>query len=257
MKKLNLLLFTIMAWGCGQQGQENQKAIIEETPIKELVSKNEVIELSLNDFEIKDDSTKSYQSVKEEIEKLRTNLLAQELSTDSLSQLFKTSLLNKIIPFWEGTKWSFEGHTSTPQKGEIACGYFISTTLKHAGINVNRYRLAQQSPINEAKSLACDINLLTVNGYTTEENINTIKQQLKDGIHFIGFSSMHVGFLLKENDQLYLIHSNFYDNEGVIIERAESSLVFGTTLEFHIAELSTNEALLKHWVYGTEIRVVS
>lgn len=97
------------------------------------------------------------------------------------------TLLNRIIPYWQGTTWSFEGHTNTPQQGNIACGYFISTTLKYVGINVNRYKLAQQSPINEAKSLAKSTMVMEINENTVEESIWAINQMLTEGIYFKGF----------------------------------------------------------------------
>ena len=200
-------------------------------------------------------ASENYASVKKSISKERQQLISKDLTVDSLGKIFKTSLLNKILPFWEGTEWSFEGHTSKPGIGKIACGYFVSTTLQDIGLHVNRYALAQQSPIDEAKSLAIDIEVKEFSEPTTLKNIAAIKAYLKEGIHFIGFDQSHVGYVLKDNGDLYLIHSNYIGAAGVQIERMEQSGVFKSYGKFYIVELSTNENLLHDWVAGKEIKI--
>jgi len=129
--------------------------------------------------------------------------------------------------------------------------------LKQVGIHINRYKLAQQSPINEARSLALTTDVIEIAENSIEENISKINAQLKDGIYFIGFDASHVGYILKEKKQLYLIHSNYIDNKGVEIEKIEKSAVFASYSKFYIAAISTNEKLLKNWIKGTKIQVVN
>ncbi len=50
---------------------------------------------------------------------------------DIASHYLYSKLLNDIVPHWYGTPWDFNGHTNIPNQGEIACGYFVSTTLRH------------------------------------------------------------------------------------------------------------------------------
>ena len=182
-------------------------------------------------------------------------MTSKEITLDSISKIFQKSLVNKIIPFWEGTKWTFEGHTSKPKTGSIACGYFVSTTLQDIGINLNRYKLAQQSPKNEAKSLAVNSTVKVFSEESVSVNIAAINQYLKEGIHFIGFDESHVGYILKEKNQLYLIHSNYIDAMGVIIEPIENSEVFKSYNRFYIVELSTNNSLLNYWINKTPIEI--
>lgn len=201
-------------------------------------------------------STQSYSSIKKQIASTKKALSSQKLPLDTISKAFKAALVHQIIPFWEGTPWSFEGHTAQPKSGEIACGYFVSTTLRDVGLNLNRYRLAQQSPINEAKSLAVNSTVKEFSFDSNLDNIQAIREHLKEGIHFIGFDESHVGYILKEQGQLYLIHSNYVDAAGVLIETVEESEVFKWYNKFHIVELSTNEAFLNYWLSGQEIVVV-
>ncbi|WMJ72126.1 hypothetical protein RCC89_02925 [Cytophagaceae bacterium ABcell3] len=74
-----------------------------------------------------------YRVRKEDAYKLQVSLKEKydsgRISEDSVGRVFSDYLVNKLIPYWYGTKWDFEGHTDVPGKGEIACGYFVSTTL--------------------------------------------------------------------------------------------------------------------------------
>src|SRR5687768_13237846 len=93
-----------------------------------------------------------YSFSKQYVSTVKTRIQTGRITEDSLSRLFTSLLTEKLIPHWLTTPWSFEGHTSIPRQGKIACGYFVSTTLLHMGFNVNRYKFAQQLPVNEAKT---------------------------------------------------------------------------------------------------------
>jgi len=132
----------------------------------------------------------------------------------------------------------------------------VSTTLKHVGVNLNRYKLAQQSPINEAKSLAINTDVLEVVEDSVEKSIIKIKENIPEGIHFIGFDQNHVGYILKEKEELFLIHSNYLTYK-VEIERVEDSEVFSSFRKFYIVEISSNKEFLNNWISGKEIKVVT
>lgn len=259
--KIQLLLL-MLAWSASCAGQSESTH-----SIKEAVSQNEsgfkgssiqhppriqhLAELS------KVAASDTYESTKKKVEAQRLQLQFSDCTMDSISQYFKEALLNHIIPFWEGTAWSFEGHTAQPRSGAIACGYFVSTTLKDIGLNLNRYRLAQQSPIHEAKSLALSTAVKEISEESITANMEAIRQHLKEGIHFIGFDQSHVGYILKERNVLYLIHSNYIGAVGVEIEPIESSEVFRSYDRFYLVELSTNEALLHHWMIQKKLPIIT
>jgi hypothetical protein len=48
-----------------------------------------------------------YALLKKEIATIKSDPLAQQLHNDSLSALVTDALVNKIIPHWLGTPWSF------------------------------------------------------------------------------------------------------------------------------------------------------
>ncbi len=103
-------------------------------------------------------SDKTYSATKAAVNRrrqaLNTAYEAGRITLDSVRQAFTNTLLDDIIPYWYGTDWSFEGHTTVPRSGQIACGYFVSTTLLDAGLRLNRFRLAQQAPEVEATMLS-------------------------------------------------------------------------------------------------------
>ena len=247
--KYLILLILMISMSCKSQEIENVKI-----EVKEKLSKKDEI-VSLKYFKIKTDNILTYNQIKKSIQKkIETS---NQIDNDSIAQLFELCLLNRIIPRWENTPWSFEGHTSIPQKGEIACGYFVSTTLRDVGMNLNRYKLAQQSPINEAKSLSLNRKVITIFEEDINKRILKIKNNIKDGIHFIGFDESHVGYIYKKGQDLYLIHSNYLGGERVEIEKVEKSEVFQSFIEIHLVELSTSKEFLYYWRNRKEIKIIT
>lgn len=168
---------------------------------------------------------------------------------DSANSVLTTLLLNNIVPYWYGTVWDFNGYTSTPNKGVIACGYFVSTTLRDVGININRYRLAQQNPENEAKSIAIDTNTIL---QVEEKDIQNKLKILTDGLYFIGLDN-HVGYLYIKNSISYFLHSNYREGK-VMIQTAAASFTFGSS-RYYISKISGNQKLTKKWLNQEKVNV--
>ena len=180
--------------------------------------------------------------------RLSEELRLGNISFDSIKVEFTNHLVDKIIPHWYGTPWSFEGHTAMPNQGKIACGYFISTTLRDMGIKLNRYKLAQKSPIDEAKTISCGTIINTVVQETPKKAFEEIDRLTQEGIHFIGFDKGHVGYLLKRKGELFLIHSNYFSPGSVCIEPLAESKVFKSFSKFHLVDISNNDVLLQLWL---------
>lgn len=202
------------------------------------------------------DSTKTYSQTKAEVLKTKSKIAADQITEDSLSALFTNLLVQKIIPYWYGTPWDFNGYTAVPNQGVIACGYFVSTTLLHMGVNVNRYKLAQQLPIHEAQSLACGEPVMEVYNETVEENINELDSILQEGIYFLGMDGSHVGFILKHQGQLFVIHANYIGDGGVAIEKPAESLAFCSYRRFYVAPISRNATLMSKWIKNEFVAVI-
>lgn len=199
---------------------------------------------------------KTYLEIKQEILLEKNKIQKNSISSDSLVKVFTTNLVDKIIPHWYETNWTFDGHTSIPRNGSIACGYFVSTTLKDMGFTINKYKLAQQLPINEAYSLVIDQKVLKIDFSSNLVCQKQLYKQLEGGIYFIGFDKNHVGYIYKTKNQLFIIDSNYLSGK-VQIEKIEDSKVFASFNTFYITPLSTNKTLLKHWLDNKEIKIIT
>jgi hypothetical protein len=207
----------------------------------------------------------NYTTVLNKITKSRDSLAHLYKTTDSELEkkaiiakagiLFQNSLLYSVFPYWYGTKWDFNGYSEIPREGTIACGYFLSTTLRHAGLPINRYKLAQQTPQNEAKSLASGAKVIELGDVSNKEMLEYFKANCTEGIYFVGLFN-HVGFLLYSNNQLYFIHSNYIGTSGVTLECTKYSLAFHGPV-YYIVPLSTNEIFIKKWLLQGTILIVA
>lgn len=187
--------------------------------------------------------------VAQQKEALKSAYAAGRISIDSVGKAFTNCLLQEIIPHWYGTRWTFTGHTETPGQGDIACGYFVSTTLLHAGLNLNRYRLAQQGPADEALMLSLGDTVRVTRRDDAEKALALWRERLRDGLYFVGLGENHVGFLLKRGAGLFLIHSNYAVPVEVQLQRAEESVLIGFR-EFYLVDITYNRRLMEYWLSG-------
>jgi len=202
----------------------------------------------------------SYDQAKASIRKLKSGLRdahhTKKIDLDSAGRAFADVIVNRLLPYWYGTPWSFEGHTEVPGSGRIACGYLVSTTLLHAGVRLNRYKLAQQAPSDEAATLALGDSVMLVRGVWTSEVLPKLKNMLPDGLYFIGLGGSHVGYLLKRRDRFFLLHSNYTYPALVRIEPAGERSVLGSFSTFYIVPVSGNRKLLEAWLYEREVAIL-
>lgn len=198
-------------------------------------------------------STQSYAEAKAQMlslrNKTRQQLASGEIDSTQAGLLFTEGLLTSLIPHWYGTPWDFNGYTDTPKQGKIACGYFVSTTLLDMGIMLDRYKLAQQGPRDECIALSLHQKFWTFAGFPAGARAKTINEALKEGLYFIGLDESHVGYLLKKDEKLYLIHANYTGDAVVTIQPLMQS-VFQHFTTWHIAEITYNRALLGYWLSG-------
>jgi len=211
-------------------------------------------------FSTVNQNTKSdYSIAKNKIETQRKTIKANYLKASaqekkallqSTKQVITKNLTSTIIPFWYGTKWSFDGYTAIPKEGEIACGYFVSTTLSHAGFKLNRYKLAQKDPKKEAELLQIKGAIEVLEKSPSELKKHFINTK-KDGLYFVGLD-FHVGYLLKEKNEVFFIHSSYLNSEGVTKEIATKSKAF-VSKKYYIVAITENEKLIEKWILNETV----
>jgi hypothetical protein len=171
------------------------------------------------------------------------------IGIDSVGQIFTKKMIEEIIPFWYGTEWDFNGYTSIPKEGVIACGYFVSTTLLHSSCQLNRYKMAQKPASGIVEMLKGKGDTLK-KIYNTEDMFQYCKSELKNGLYVLGLS-FHVGYLYKDSNACYFIHSNYINNQGVVCERIENSNAFKNSGIWTFLGLCNNKYFLESWLNGT------
>tara|TARA_B100001173_G_scaffold312490_1_gene334049 strand:- start:2793 stop:3419 length:627 start_codon:yes stop_codon:yes gene_type:complete len=164
------------------------------------------------------------------------------------SESFYFIMTDSVFPDWMGTKWDFNGISNAPGKGMIACGYFVSTTLKHIGFNLNRYKLAQQGASTVVDVLCGKDKMRSV----LESDIIQKLKNLGDNRLYVVGLDYHIGFLAVENNQVYFIHSDYFKGK-VVREKADDSISFSSTNAYVYGELTNNQSLFTKWKNGVKI----
>lgn len=149
-------------------------------------------------------------------------------------QFFFETLNDSIFDYWMSTGWDFNGHTDTPRKGDIACGYFITTTLRDMGVPLQRYKLAQQTASVIIEKL-CEPN--SIKRYATLEKLDEyfIKGAAEE-IYILGLD-YHVGFVVRKDSTSSFVHSDYIGRSGVKREKLHESLAIKASKSYVIGRL--------------------
>ena len=169
-------------------------------------------------------------------------------------QIFVASINNDIFPDWYGTDWDFYGTTEKPGEGKIACGYFVSTVLRDAGLKVSRVSMAQQASENIIKSLTTEPFINRYRNLSLEKFVAEI-EKLGAGLYVVGLD-FHVGFLYHDGAKLHFIHSSYVEPSETIKETAAASPVLGATKYRVVGKISDDDALILKWLHQTAVPTV-
>jgi ABC-type uncharacterized transport system auxiliary subunit len=107
--------------------------------------------VSISTRSAKDTVMPNYATVQKQVQQVRLQL-KKTYKKDSpdkagilrkVSDQFTSMFAEKILPYWFGTTWDFNGTSQQPGEGAIACGYFVTTLLRDMDYSLNRVKLAQ------------------------------------------------------------------------------------------------------------------
>ncbi|HCS21035.1 MAG TPA: hypothetical protein DIW47_10835 [Bacteroidetes bacterium] len=261
MQTIYLLFFIPVLVACYPASSQEEKRAVQDS----LRGDSSLVELdpyaidSLT-YELMADSLRSYSELLQLANTKRQSWqtkLAATTNPSSIDTLLKEAgkdlegvLVQGLFPFWYGTPWDFNGISNVPGEGQIACGYFVSTTLKHVGFSLNRYKVAQQSSKRACEIFARGEKVLKI----SPEDVEALKRKLENlepGLYCVGLD-YHVGFLLKRKDRYFFIHSSYFGVDGVVIEPVETSMAFYSQT-YYLSPITTNKVLVRDWVEGREI----
>ena len=164
------------------------------------------------------------------------------------------SIYDDLFPAWYGTPWDFNGTSEIPQQGKIACGYFVSTILRDAGLKVQRVRLAQQASENIILSLTTNTFVKRFRRVPIDDFVNAVKQW-GSGIYIVGLD-VHVGFIVNTGDDVYFIHSSYVDPYAVVKEKAIQSKILAGSNYRVLGKVFADAVLINNWLTQTEFKTI-
>lgn len=177
------------------------------------------------------------ENVKTERSKLKDKPLA-----DAKKYFF--ILINEDIPsYWKGTPWDFNGVTRKPGEGKIACGYFITNTLTDLGFDIERIKLAQA-----ASSVLIKATCTNIKNYNDFDDLKSYLDKSDNYSVFIVGLDFHTGYITKEKNDCYFIHSNYIGAKGVTKEKIDESEALNASKTWMIGSISANDDFIKNWV---------
>lgn len=136
-----------------------------------------------------------------------------------------TFITDSLVPCWYGTPWDFNGTTEVPGKGKIACGYFVTTTLRDAGMKINRVKMAQCVSQNLLYDLCRDFKKFS--DTPLPDFVAAIKKS-GYGLYIVGLDN-HTGYLYNDGEEVWFIHSGVYAPRCALKEKAISSVTLNNS----------------------------
>jgi hypothetical protein len=164
------------------------------------------------------------------------------------AQAYLLNISDLYFKAWYKTPWSFSGHTKTPQKGSIACGYFVTTTLSDMGLNIPRVYWAQQTSEYMIKKMTTDIKRF--HKRPMSEVIEYLKTK-GEGLYVVGLDC-HVGYIYYINGKMNFVHSNYYQPQiGVMSEPLVGRNPLNDSKYKVIGKIFDKKMVL-NWILGTK-----
>jgi hypothetical protein len=190
----------------------------------------------------------NYDSCKKEIsllkQKNKTNWAI--LTKPQKEKLFTNAVIKNIVPAWIGTAWDFNGISQTPQKGSIACGYFVTTVLRDAGLNLARVKLAQCASEQMITTLVQPKYIQRFSHLPITDFIAAVQKQ-GNGLYIVGLDN-HTGFIYNDGSEIYFVDSTFVGTRNVQQEKAAASWVLQQSKYKVLGKISADEKVLERWM---------
>lgn len=177
----------------------------------------------------------------------------QRKSIEQDARVIVELIMPEMMRCWIGTDYDFNGISEKPGEGPIACGYYVSTVIRDAGFQVNRYKLAQQPSQNIIRTFVTgDNSQLRVN-QDYEKYANWVENR-KPGIYIVGLDT-HVGFIVVDRDGMKFLHSSGIDRTGVVEETRDDALALKWSRWRMLGHFSGEPEVMKKWLLGEAISV--
>lgn len=162
------------------------------------------------------------------------------------NDLWVSSIGTDLFSYWKNTAWDFNGTSTVPGEGSIACGFFVTTLLQDMDLNINRRKLAICASSEMMKSLVPHQPLLNLSNLAYPDFVNTMQKAGK-GVYIIGLD-FHTGFILHDGTDTWFIHSNYINREGVVKELLKNSAALKASKTKWVISISTDRLFIERWL---------
>lgn len=162
------------------------------------------------------------------------------------------ALDEELVPAWYGTSWEFYGTSEKPGSGTIACGYFVSTVLRDAGLRVERVRMAQQASEYIVRSLAPASRILRLKNLANPQVIDEVRKQ-GDGWYVVGLD-YHVGFIRIDGGAARFCHSSYLGTKAVTCEAPATAGALVSSV--HVVGPAFPDARVVDWLLQRPVATV-
>lgn len=174
-----------------------------------------------------------------------------ELLARARQRLFH-ALADEIIPAWLGTRWTFSGTSQTPGTGSIACGYFVTTVLRDAGLLVERAHLAQQPSELIVRTLCAPPRIRRFSDRPVADVLAEVRAQ-GQGIYVVGLD-FHVGLLVNDGAAVRFCHSSYLGPVAVTCEPAATAPALPS--RYTVLGPLLTQAVVTAWLEGRPLPAV-
>jgi len=161
-------------------------------------------------------------------------------------RLLERALRRHLMPHWCGTPWAFHGTSQIPRQGRIACGYFVSTLLRDAGLRVGRVALARRPAEAIIKSLVSDQYIRRFSDVPVRRFVKHL-HAMGPGLYIVGLDN-HVGFLVVDRGRSAFVHSTYLEPSRVTSEAAVTSPALVASRYRVVGKISADPDLLRKWL---------
>ncbi len=147
---------------------------------------------------------------------------------------FVKSIDKQLFPYWYGTR------------GTIACGYFVTTVLRDAGLTLNRVKLAQAPSEEMIRMLVQKQHIQTFSRVPLDDFVRAVKRQGK-GLYIVGLDN-HTGFIVYDNSGVRFVHASGGIPFCVLHENAASAGILRKSRYRIVGKISDDEKVLREWL---------
>ncbi len=213
--------------------------------------------LQLPETKADSSGTKTYEQLKQDIIARKQQFsadfssqidIATKENRHELTNYWVHTISNDLYNQWKNTPWDFNGTTTKPQEGSIACGFFVTTILQDMDVKINRTKLAICASSVMMKNLTPHQRIKNLSNLSYPAFNDTLISYGK-GVYIIGLD-YHTGFIVNDGKEAWFIHSNYIGRKGVTKELVMYSAALKSSKTRWMISLTGDVDFLRNWLNG-------